>query len=362
MANKPNLIKTGAEIAFETTLDTTIDSDDTSLILTSADGLPSSNFCLILDYDVPTKREAVAIESRTGTTCTVYADGRGHDSTSATSHTGGVCKVRATILPSMVDEIIDAFDAEHDDDGKHTVDTIAEKTSGSGVTVDGLLIKDGGIMGWDGWQIDSDTWVYVSTTSFKIEGKDVTSTFTKGARIRYKQGGDYEYGIVSSSAFSTDTTVTLISNDTYELADATITDAGYSYADNPQGFYIASLRPTRFVPSFSGAFLGSVTDTGGFVDKSVNSITSDRAIAILARVWILGSGTGGAIYVRKNGDTTTGVSTKVVKNEYTDTSTQTTADFFVELDSSQVFEYDFDEDGGAYQFQMSLLGYWEYLP
>lgn len=61
MANKPNLIKTGAEIAFETTLDTTIDSDDTSLILTSADGLPSSNFCLILDYDVPTKEKQLLL-------------------------------------------------------------------------------------------------------------------------------------------------------------------------------------------------------------------------------------------------------------------------------------------------------------
>jgi hypothetical protein len=102
-----------------------------------------------------------------------------------------------------------------------------------------------------GWNIDTDTWVYVSAVSFKVEGKDVTATFTKGTKIRYKQGGAYEYGIVASSAFSTDTTVTLIANTDYALASAVITDAGYSYVENPQGFpTVFAYTPT--VAGFSG--------------------------------------------------------------------------------------------------------------
>ena len=86
------------------------------------------------------------------------------------------------------------------------------------------------------WVEDPDTGVYVGTHSFKIEGKDVTVRFTKGTRIRYKQGGAYEYGVVILSAFSTDTTITLATNTDYALADAEITDLGYSYAVNPQGY------------------------------------------------------------------------------------------------------------------------------
>ena len=87
-----------------------------------------------------------------------------------------------------------------------------------------------------GWVSGLRTWVYVGIHSFKIEGVDVTSEFPKGTKIRYKQGGDFEYGTVVLSAFSTDTTITMATNSNYELAEAAITDNYYSLASSPIGF------------------------------------------------------------------------------------------------------------------------------
>lgn len=87
----------------------------------------------------------------------------------------------------------------------------------------------------DGWIPDTDTWVFVSATSFKIVGANRTAKFPVGTKISYNDGG-VDYGYVVSAAFSTDTTVTLATNDTYSIANATLTAPRYSYADNPQSF------------------------------------------------------------------------------------------------------------------------------
>ena len=89
----------------------------------------------------------------------------------------------------------------------------------------------------DGWTDDTaTTWTYVSATSFKVSGSDVTARFPVGARLRLKQGGAFKYFVVVSAAFSTDTTVTITGGDDYSLANAAITDNYYSYQGNPQGY------------------------------------------------------------------------------------------------------------------------------
>src|SRR3972149_805608 len=45
-----------------------------------------------------------------------------------------------------------------------------------------------------------ETCTYASATSFTVSG-DVTTVFKKGTKIRYKQGGSYEYGYVESSSY-----------------------------------------------------------------------------------------------------------------------------------------------------------------
>lgn len=87
----------------------------------------------------------------------------------------------------------------------------------------------------DGWIADTDTWTYVSATSFKVTGKNVTAKFSKGTRIKLTQTTD-KYFVVTSSSFSTDTTVTLTGGTNYTLANAAITSPYYSYQANPQGY------------------------------------------------------------------------------------------------------------------------------
>jgi hypothetical protein len=65
---------------------------------------------------------------------------------------------------------------------------------------------------------------------------DVTAVFTKGTRIRWKDGGAYKYAVVTSSAYVTSTTVTFTGGSDYTMANATITDNYYSYIENPEGY------------------------------------------------------------------------------------------------------------------------------
>ena len=90
--------------------------------------------------------------------------------------------------------------------------------------------------GLDGWIYDTDTWTYVSATSFKIAGKDVRYRFPKGTKIKLVQSGSTKYFYVIATAYSTDTTVTITGGSDYTLASATISGQAYSYADSPQNY------------------------------------------------------------------------------------------------------------------------------
>jgi hypothetical protein len=77
----------------------------------------------------------------------------------------------------------------------------------------------------------------------------VTATYRKGAKVRYKDGGAFEYGVIGNSVFSSpNTTITLITNSDYAMAAATITDKALSYVESPEGF------PDWFnwTPTFTG--------------------------------------------------------------------------------------------------------------
>jgi len=87
----------------------------------------------------------------------------------------------------------------------------------------------------DGWIADADTYVYVSATSFKIAGKDVTARFPVGCKLKLTQT-TAKYFYVVSAAFSNDTTVTITGGSDYSLANAAIGSPYYSYQSSPQGF------------------------------------------------------------------------------------------------------------------------------
>lgn len=87
-----------------------------------------------------------------------------------------------------------------------------------------------------GWIPVTQVWTRTGNFTFTV-GNDVTAIYRKETKIRYKDGGAFEYGVVASSSYSApNTTVTLITNSDYAMAAATITDTSISYIDNPENF------------------------------------------------------------------------------------------------------------------------------
>lgn len=102
----------------------------------------------------------------------------------------------------------------------------------------------------DGWTEITDTLTYASAMSFTIAGVDRTSVYTPGTRIKLTQTST-KYFVVTSSSFSTDTTVNITGGTDYTLANAAITDPFYSYQLNPQG-YPGYFSHTSTLTGFSG--------------------------------------------------------------------------------------------------------------
>lgn len=111
-----------------------------------------------------------------------------------------------------------------------------------------------------GWILGTDTWTYASSTSFTIASADRTGIFTKGTKIKLTQTSD-KYFYVTSSSFSTNTTVNITGGSDYTLANAAITTPYYSYDDNPQGF------PCVF--AYTPTFTGFSVDPSGFYQFSI---------------------------------------------------------------------------------------------
>lgn len=121
------------------------------------------------------------------------------------------------------------------------------------------LLKD-----WDGWKYESDTWTYASASTFTISG-DKTAEFTKRVKLKWVQTTT-KYGVVSSSSYSAGTgltTVTIMINTDYTIANATITNPFLSLCDNPSGF------PDYFnyTPTFTNLSVGNGTLTGRYTTK-----------------------------------------------------------------------------------------------
>lgn len=112
---------------------------------------------------------------------------------------------------------------------------IGKNAPGATLDVEGsAIITDG--LEWNGWNKRTETWTRTGNHTFTVSG-DVTTTYRKGTKVRYKDGGSYEYGAVASSSHAAGTTtVTLITNTDYTMAAATITDKYISYVENPEGF------------------------------------------------------------------------------------------------------------------------------
>jgi hypothetical protein len=141
-----------------------------------------------------------------------------------------------------------------------------------------------------GWQARTETWTRTANHTFTVVG-DETGRFRKGTKIRYKDGGGYEYGVVESSSYAAgNTTITLITNTDYGMAAATITDKYISYIENPEGFPHWFTRTATGIVTGSGGSAGSYAQSIGIARwrTSGNTISEDIQI----RISNVGSWTG----------------------------------------------------------------------
>jgi hypothetical protein len=137
----------------------------------------------------------------------------------------------------------------------------------------------------DGWIAHSNTWTRTGNHTFTVSG-DMTLYYRKGTKIRYKDGGGYEYGVIKSSTVAAGTTtVTLITNSDYAMAAATITDKYISYVENPEGFPSAFNYTATVTPS-----------TGAITSYTINlaawTVTRGR-LTVDFNFTITNNGTGG---------------------------------------------------------------------
>lgn len=142
-----------------------------------------------------------------------------------------------------------------------TVTRLGVGSNGQYLTTNGTTPSWGTVTssaGTDGWtDATSETWSYASASSFTIAGVDKTAQYTKGTRIKLTQSSTVKYFVVTSSSFSTNTTVNFTGGTDYTLANSAISANYYSYQANPQGY------PTWFnyTPTLSAASPMTYTST-----------------------------------------------------------------------------------------------------
>lgn len=190
---------------------------------------------------------------------------RGQQGTTNGPHTAGAT-VELSYTGGMHNDEVDSYLTQHAQDGTHkavtatslSTDTISEKTSAAGVTIDSLKVKDGGPTGWDGWMIADETWTYassdtaaggststngVSTYTLTITG-DKTAKYSAGMRVKLTQTSTKYFFITAVSYSNPSTTMTLFGGTDYTLANATITNPFYSTMKCPQGFPLDPIKWT----------------------------------------------------------------------------------------------------------------------
>lgn len=140
------------------------------------------------------------------------------------------------------------------------------------------LVMGASLPAWvaeNGWvDVSGSSWTYVSASSFRISG-DVTSIFRKGLFIKWTQT-TVKYGVVESSSYSSpNTTVNIIVNSDYTIANATISGQSISFVNNPEGW------PGWFnyTPTFSG-FSANPTGTISRYYPEVGKMTVEHREAL----------------------------------------------------------------------------------
>lgn len=264
-----------AHEGFLTTLGSSILSGAATVPLTSTSGLTNGNiFVGIIEPGLTREQTFTGVIDTGGSQITGVKWTRGTNA----DHSAGVTIVDY-VTGTGHNMLTKGMLVAHNQDGTHKtslvlvtpkVDSIGENTAAAGVTVDSLLIKDGTPI-YDGWMIGNDTWTYASATTFTIAGVDRTARFPVGTKLKLSQTGT-KYFYVVSSAFSTNTTITVTGGSDYSLANAAITSPFYSYMSSPQGWPVWF----NYTPTVANFTTGNGTITGMFklTDQEVFGYTT----------------------------------------------------------------------------------------
>lgn len=161
------------------------------------------------------------------------------------------------------------------------IDAINEKTEDAGVMVDGLKIKDGRVVAWDGWMPAEETWTYASAdapTYVITVPSDATTKYSPGMRLKLTHGGSTKYFIVTAVA---ETALTLYGGTDYTLSDSAITNPYYSTQKAPLGF---PLDPSKWAVTLNVTETKTQSSPTAGVWYNVGSLSIDFPIGIW-RVW-----------------------------------------------------------------------------
>jgi len=184
-------------------------------------------------------------------------------------------------------DMVDWGVVEHNQDGTHKSALVTTlKTTGAkintGTADDEIVtpkaIQDSNIVqsdkNWDGWISVSDTWTYASSTTINVPS-GATAIYTKGDKIRLKQGGGYKYFYVVGVA---NTVLTVTGGSDYTVADATITDNYYSHASSPIGFPNYFNYTPEWTATTTNPSLGNGTATGKFYLQGILCFTFGKIV------------------------------------------------------------------------------------
>jgi hypothetical protein len=176
-----------------------------------------------------------------------YIDYGQTPTTASSNNINGVVKIKAvagTPAGSPVDPTTSAIQSSVGAGNPFVV--LARVRVGAGVAtitnsvIDDLRIMAQGLLQGEWTYDDVNTWVFATSLSFTINGVDVRSQFPINAKISVLQGGVQKYFNVASTAFSTNTTITLVSaggtGAPYALTNVPIDKPAYSYSQMPVGY------------------------------------------------------------------------------------------------------------------------------
>lgn len=150
----------------------------------------------------------------------------------------------------------------------------------------------------NGWVSPGETWTYASASTFTVSG-DKRTTYKKGTKLKWTQSAAVKYGVVVAVSYSSpNTTVTILVNTNWTIANSAITANYYSYVENPGGWNFEF----DWTPSWTnlsvgnGTIVSKLSIEGEWAEGNINLVygsTTSITGAVSFAVPVAANGYGG---------------------------------------------------------------------